>query len=455
MKEIFKGYYNLNESQFRILWDNAIFIFDTNVLLNLYRYQSSTRDSLLKVMETLGSRVWIPYHVGLEFQRNRLTVIAEQHNRFSEVKNIVEDSISKMENGFNELQLRKRHTYINPDKLLEDINKLKSAFFEQLNKLEKQSININSNDEIRERLDLLFADKIGSPPSDQKIMDELFKEGEIRYINNIPPGFKDSTKGEKNTDGFTYNGIKYKRKFGDLIIWKQIIEFSSKSKNKNIIFITDDNKADWWCKININGPKTIGVRPELKDELYREGKVENFHIYNTEQFLRYANSHLNAQVETAAIEEIREVSHEFRNKFQNNTLLLGISAEREVYSWLLSKFLRVEQTSTFPDFIAYQDDKKIGFEVKILRDYKNIGRIFRDLDYRLNHIVNKEFFHELNIIIVLLDDESIYKAEEIISRKYIKTEINMQIILGKPDYIDEGGGLKGFHPIITIDLRNN
>lgn len=35
MKEQFKGYYNLSNSEFEELWDNAIFIFDTNVLLNL------------------------------------------------------------------------------------------------------------------------------------------------------------------------------------------------------------------------------------------------------------------------------------------------------------------------------------------------------------------------------------------------------------------------------------
>jgi len=94
MRNIFKGYYRPTEDDFKTLWANAIFIFDTNVLLNLYRYQSSTRDALFEVMERLHDRVWIPYHVGLEFQRNRLKVIAEQHKRFSDVRNIVTKSLS-------------------------------------------------------------------------------------------------------------------------------------------------------------------------------------------------------------------------------------------------------------------------------------------------------------------------------------------------------------------------
>src|SRR5690606_21197604 len=101
MKKLFHGYYQLKEDEFKILWEKSLFIFDTNVLLNLYRYQSSTRDALLQVMEQLNKRVWIPYHVGLEFQRNRLKVIAEQHKRFSEVRNIVGKAISGMKSEFD------------------------------------------------------------------------------------------------------------------------------------------------------------------------------------------------------------------------------------------------------------------------------------------------------------------------------------------------------------------
>ena len=77
MKNLFKSFYKLNKDEYKTLWQDAIFIFDTNILLNLYRYQSSTRDELLKVIEQLTSRIWIPNHVALEFQRNRLHVIAE------------------------------------------------------------------------------------------------------------------------------------------------------------------------------------------------------------------------------------------------------------------------------------------------------------------------------------------------------------------------------------------
>ena len=42
MKNMFKQYdYNFTEQEYRHIWENSLFIFDTNILLNLYRYSQS------------------------------------------------------------------------------------------------------------------------------------------------------------------------------------------------------------------------------------------------------------------------------------------------------------------------------------------------------------------------------------------------------------------------------
>lgn len=151
MKNIFNGYYPPSKNEFETLWRNAIFVFDTNVLLNLYRYQASTRDSLLSVIEKLSDRVWIPYHAGLEFQRNRLHVIAAQRKRYSEVKSIISKSISGLQNELDNLQLKKRHSHIDPEKLIVNINRVKDDFLSELDTLEKQSTGVTSLDEIRNK----------------------------------------------------------------------------------------------------------------------------------------------------------------------------------------------------------------------------------------------------------------------------------------------------------------
>jgi hypothetical protein len=57
MKDLFPQYTNFLNVDYGVVWKHALFVFDTNVLLNLYRYQSKTRDELLNVVEQRRSRL--------------------------------------------------------------------------------------------------------------------------------------------------------------------------------------------------------------------------------------------------------------------------------------------------------------------------------------------------------------------------------------------------------------
>lgn len=446
MKELFHGFYNLSDSDFKSLWSDALFIFDTNVLLNLYRYQSSTSHTLLTVMEKLAEKVWIPYHVGLEFQRNRLVVIAEQHSRFLEVQRIVNDSITTMNNKFEALQLNKRHSHINPDKLISDFKKIQNEFKNELDELEKKSISVNSDDEIRNRIDALFVGKIGYPPTGQNIIDQIAAEGEKRYKNNIPPGFKDSSKGDKSSDEFTYNGITYNKKYGDLIIWKQIIEYALDKQHKNIVFVTDDAKADWWWKIDSNGTKTIGARPELKDEICREGRVENFHVYSTESFLYHASSKFNTEVTEDAINEIREIT--FEDKSDHKTIdsrTIGESVEISVREWLSAIYDHVEFSQRDQlDLVAYNGDRKYGFEVKVLISSRMALNLIKRELKRLSFLLSTEEFNEICIILVFIQDVSFSNIRNLIVDYLANNPTDIKIILGKVNFINDDGSIHGF-----------
>jgi len=458
MKDIFAGYYKLTDEEFKTLWDKAIFVFDTNVLLNLYRYQSSTRDSLLTVIERLAERVWIPYHVGLEYQRNRLKVIAAQHKRYSEVNNIVSKSISSMENELDGLQLKKRHSHINPDNLISGIEKIKSDFLSELAILEEKSISVNSIDEIRDRIDKLFSKKIGSPPSSQDDIDSLFKEADERYKKAIPPGFEDSSKDDKSPDEFSYGGITYKRKYGDVIVWKQIVSHSKTNNLKDVIFITDDSKSDWWWKIDSNGKKTIGVRPELTDEISREAGVERFFAYNTEGFLSYANQLLGAKVTEEAIEEVRELAVIRRVTAKDNRsfMRLAMSAERAVFDWLSNSFSEIEGNRRgYPDFIAHQDKLKYGFEVKLIREPRAILSRLKEMFYQAYYKLNEDEYHEICLIFVLMDEEIISEAIHLIKKRMPEMEGNIRIIVGKAEIDEDDNAVYEFIPYDDIRANNH
>src|SRR5664279_341625 len=114
--------------EYKDAWSKGLFVFDTNVLLNLYRYHKDTREELLKIIDKLSDRIWIPFHVALEFQRNRLTVIATQNNLFSKVRSVVESSRENLEAKMNELQIKQRHALIDPEPLISGFNKLVKDF---------------------------------------------------------------------------------------------------------------------------------------------------------------------------------------------------------------------------------------------------------------------------------------------------------------------------------------
>jgi hypothetical protein len=449
LKNQFKSFYKLNKDEYQKLWENALFVFDTNILLNLYRYQSSTRDELLKVIEKLSQRVWIPNHVALEFQRNRLSVIAEQHKRYSEVRNIVSKSITGMQNELEGLQLKKRHSHINPDKLLDSMQEVKKLFFDELEKLEEQSISLSSSDQILDRLDALFSNKVGVPFPNQDELEKLFKLGDERFKKQIPPGFKDAHKDDKKPDDFTFGGLAYKRKFGDLIVWTQIKEYAKEKKLQDIIFITDDGKSDWWWKIESNGSKTIGARPELIDEIYREANVERFSIYNTEKFLNYANELLNAKVAEEAIQEVREVSHVRRIVKRGPRALknFALSTERTVLDWLSRYFDNIESNQKgFPDFVAYQGDMKYGFEVRAIRDFRMALHRLDEILHRAYYAMNEDGYDEMSIIFVVFEDESVDRIIHTMHRRISEFHGNLKIIIGRAEYDEETETVYDFEP---------
>jgi len=73
----------------KALWKEAIFVFDTNVLLDIYRSQPETRNLLLETLKGLENKCWLPHRVAYEFRRNRRSVIAEANFNLSELQKIL------------------------------------------------------------------------------------------------------------------------------------------------------------------------------------------------------------------------------------------------------------------------------------------------------------------------------------------------------------------------------
>ena len=307
MKQSFSGFYSPTDEEISKAWldKNTIFIFDTNVFLNIYSYKESTREDFFSSLKKLKNNIWIPFHVGLEYQRHRLEVISRAKGIFRQTKKQLSD-IKGLENKDVMKIITDRFPSL-LDKtraLSKDIDKLIDEYEKNLDELDDKQPCVRSHDEIREKLNELFSNKVGSEPS-QEIINDIESEGEERYKNKIPPGFKDDPK-----DGeFFYGNVKYKNKYGDLIIWKQIIEYVKSNKEiKNVIFITDDTKADWWFTIDSGGNKRVGPHALLINEIKKLDNVKLFDMYTTADFLQNtSNYYPDFEVSENSISDVKEI----------------------------------------------------------------------------------------------------------------------------------------------------
>ncbi|MDZ7696045.1 MAG: PIN-like domain-containing protein [Deltaproteobacteria bacterium] len=99
--------------------------------------------------------------------------------------------------------------------------------------------------------------------------------------------------------------------FGDLIVWKQVLEHSIEI-DKGIVLVTDDKKEDWWERFK---GKTVGPRPELVKE-FKDNANNTFHMYQADRFLELARENLGEQVSPEIVEEIREVRRRDKMAFR-------------------------------------------------------------------------------------------------------------------------------------------
>lgn len=309
MKSSFKSFMLPSSDETKGAWrsDDTIFVFDTNVLLNLYGFEQQTREDFFSIASKLGKRIWIPFHVGLEYNKQRLAVIGREKKVFRTINSITEKLTNQLTSDLNNLKLKDKLPEVH-DSVFVLIEKIKAAiadFNTELEPWDHKQPDVRSEDLILNRIDEITTGKIGPAPVNQAWLDAVYVEGSYRYENKIPPGYKDAAKdsGTKIDPDFIHNQLSYKRQFGDLIIWKQILEHAEVASIKNIFFVTDDLKEDWWSTIHSGGNKPIGPREELRKEAYNIGRVELFHMYTTSDFLSSGQAILDVSVQESSISD--------------------------------------------------------------------------------------------------------------------------------------------------------
>lgn len=284
MKDLFPEYTPKTDEEYQKIWDDALICFDTSFLTDLYRLSESSRNEFLDLMEKLKDRIWLPYHVALEYNRNRYGVILDQiyslKNTISDVKESKEALLESLNKTYKRYALRdslKKVIDSSFDKILKEIQNIQPPY----DKLKKEDI-------IFERLCKLFDKKITKSFTVEEL-EEIYKEGEERYKKKTPPGYMDNKK-----EG---NEI-----YGDLVVWKHILK-KAKDEKKPIILATGDEKKDWIWYVR---KEKRGARHELTREMIND-TGQDFLLYTTDFFYKYGRKMIGEKVTDKVVEEIKSI----------------------------------------------------------------------------------------------------------------------------------------------------
>ncbi len=228
---------------------------DTNVLLNLYRYNDQTVDDLLRVAGAAGDRLFIPHQVVREFWRNRQSVLSglggasrEAHGALSKNATSTKDAVSRW-----------AKSVALPDDQLRSLTDDVDAFFEDLRgRVFEEPVKVSprtptAEDELLLKLESVLTDSVGEPLSEEDWA-KAVSEGERRVEHTIPPGYMDVDKLESDLpEGAS----------GDYLVWYQLLREGGE-RAIDLVLVTADTKEDWWNRAERGS--LIGPRHELIDE---------------------------------------------------------------------------------------------------------------------------------------------------------------------------------------------
>ena len=291
MKNRFAEYYKPTDAEVQDLWNTATIVFDTNVLLDLYRYDATTRDEVIQIITFYKERLWIPYQVGWEFHRNRKVVIKQNEDAYDRVRNEFCNKIDELLK--NAETMANNHPLLNISDIKRRSKTFKSAVEKSLLPQKKAHPVIDdTNDVVLNTITELFEGRTGENFSEEDLC-KIYSEGEKRYAHKVPPGYRDR-KDKKSCPP--------QELYGDLILWKQIIKWSAE-QSVDIILVSSEEKEDWW---NIADDETKSPKVEMLKEF-----IEQTHrkvlIYSRTAFLENAKKNKDVKVSLRTIKEVEKV----------------------------------------------------------------------------------------------------------------------------------------------------
>lgn len=264
--------------------DDCFVVLDTNALLVPYTISPKSLEEIQKTYKNLvsKSRLIIPGQVAREFAKQRANKLSELFQQLNRKLS----NLPQLQRGKYPL-LENLSSYQDAIQLEREIDGQLRDYKKTIGNVLQSIREWTWNDPVSSLYSKLFSKKdvVFDPETDT---DKLEHELNRRKTHHLPPGYKDSGKGDK--------GI------GDLLIWFTILEIG-KQHNKSVIFVSGDEKADW--RYQSEG-QALYPRYELIDEYRRFSDGQSFHILSFSDLLNLYD------VSKDVISEIREKEEQSR-----------------------------------------------------------------------------------------------------------------------------------------------
>lgn len=252
----FEAYRTQADDDLRRVLQTCMVVFDTNVLLNLYRYNAETRTSIVDVMKALGDRLWVPHQVLEEFWRNRERALSDPLRQVQETGDELQKlraaSVEQLRMWVNRAALSKPDATVAESSLNEAFDSAQALIAHLIDEPEVERARNTQHDDVLSQLEPVLDGRVGSPMPAGAYAAAV-QEANRRAEAGEPPGFADAKKAARGAEGAA----------GDYLVWEQTLVEASR-RDLAVLFVTGDVKRDWW---RFEGNNARGPRVELAREM--------------------------------------------------------------------------------------------------------------------------------------------------------------------------------------------
>ncbi|WP_123798236.1 PIN-like domain-containing protein [Amycolatopsis keratiniphila] len=285
----FEGYLNPSDADYRAVLVSGMVVLDTNVLLNLYRFDDDARNDLLTVLERLQDNVWIPHQALEEFWRNREQTILSRSSIRRDALEALKKPIRSLESAVDTWARNVGLSRERLSDLISLIHKTHSTLNDAIEGPATRDPLVGARDTnldpVLASLHPLLAGRVGTSLPNEDFVAAL-AEAKRRADQLIPPGYMDRDKPDN-------------RGPGDYLVWEQTLCEASR-RSADVLLVTSDVKEDWWRKVR-GAP--VGPRVELVAELRARAGTRLF-MLQPQQLLKIAGRLLDVKVRPGSESQI-------------------------------------------------------------------------------------------------------------------------------------------------------